>query len=179
MKIYFKRLYAATILFTAKTPCVTLWDKIGYFLKVIATCGPVVMILDALNIWFMQNTVFMSMVLGAVVINMIVGGVYHKINRTFSWWDFVKGNIKMFLGVFALYFLLELLRAAAGSTIGDILKAVVQTSTLLWPISKSLKNLYIIFDKKFPPAFIMEKLYRFEKTGDIKELINDENLKQE
>jgi len=171
MKIFLKRLYAAAILITAKTP--TLWEKTCYFFKVMLACGPVVLILDALQIWFVGNAVFISAVIAAMVINMIIGGIFHKMQGTFDWWSFIKGNSKMFFGVSVMYCLLEFLRLAAGSTVGEILKVVVQTATMLWPVSKSLKNLYIINEKKFPPAFIMEKLYNFEKTGNIQELIKE------
>jgi hypothetical protein len=61
-------------------------------------------------------------------------------------------------------------------------RVTIQISTLLYPTSKALKNLYIISNKEFPPGFIMEKLYKFEQTGDVAELykttyneITDEN----
>jgi hypothetical protein len=169
MKVFFKRIYAAAMLLTAKTP--TFWEKTCYFFKLLMACGPVVLILDSLKIWFTGNAVFISAVIGAMLINMVIGIVFHKMQGTFDWWAFIKGNSKLFFGVSVMYCLLEFLRLAAGSTIGEVLKVVVQTATMLWPVSKSLKNLYIINEKKFPPAFIMEKLYRFEKTGDIRELI--------
>ena len=71
----------------------------------------------------------------------------------------------------AAYILLEQLRIVIGDNIiGNGLKVVIQVSTLLYPTSKALKNLYILSNNQFPPAFIMERLYNFEKTGDLNDL---------
>lgn len=74
-----------------------------------------------------------------------------------------------------VYTLLEMLRLTAGDNmIGEGFKVVIQITTLLYPISKALKNFYILSNKQFPPQFIMNKIYNFEKTGDIKEFFNKE-----
>ena len=52
---------------------------------------------------------------------------------------------------------------------------IIQISTLLYPTSKALKNLFILSNNQFPPAFIMERLYNFEKTGNLKDLFPDNN----
>ena len=70
-----------------------------------------------------------------------------------------------------VYFLLEMLRLTMGeNVIGEGFRSVIQVSTLLYPSSKALKNLYILSNKQFPPKFIMERLYKFEQTGDLKDL---------
>jgi len=71
------------------------------------------------------------------------------------------------------YILLEALASIVGSNMAtEGFRVVIQFSTLLYPSSKALKNLYILSNKEYPPAFIMEKLYKFEKTGDIAEFYN-------
>lgn len=178
MKIFLLKIYSSVILIGAKNP--TLYEKFWYFVKIVGAFGPVVALLDALRLWFNSNSNFMAGVLVALLINMGVGWWFHKKNGTFSWKEFVKGNIKMFCGVLVLYFLLELLRSAAGDgVVGEGFKIVVQVATMIWPVSKALKNLHLIFERKFPPAFIMDRFYTFEKTGRLTDLygndINNDN----
>jgi hypothetical protein len=179
MKLFMHKMYVWIILLSEKQ--VSIWDKIIYALKLLVTLGPVIAVLEALRIWFQDNQTFIGGVLVALLLNMGIGMWYHKRAHTFSWSAFFKGNIKMFCGVMLVYILLELLRSAAGNTIiSDAFKIIVQTTTMLWPVSKSLKNIYIIYEKKFPPAFIMERLYNFEKTGNLKQLFDSDldNAKQ-
>ena len=69
------------------------------------------------------------------------------------------------------YTLLESLVLVVGTNmVAEGFRVAIQVSTLLYPTSKALKNLYILSNKEFPPAFIMEKLYKFEQTGDLAEL---------
>jgi len=174
MMLFLQKVYVWLMLLTTNKP--TFWDKLAYLGKLIATFGPIVALLEALRLWFVSNQTFIGGVILALIINMGVGLWYHAKAGTFSWKAFMLGNIKMFSGVMLMYIMLELLRSAAGATvISESFKIVVQTTTMLWPVSKSLKNLYIIHEKKFPPAFIMERLYNFEKNGNLKDLF-DNNL---
>ena len=66
------------------------------------------------------------------------------------------------------YIMLEMLRYTAGSNIaGETFRVIIQTLTLLYPTSKVMKNLFLISSGKFPPEFLMKKLYNFEKSGDL------------
>jgi hypothetical protein len=56
--------------------------------------------------------------------------------------------------------------------VGESFKILIQVVTLLYPVSKVLKNIYILSNKQFPPAFIMDKIYNFEKNGDLKDLFD-------
>ncbi len=76
------------------------------------------------------------------------------------------------------YSMLEMLRITFGENVlADGFKTVIQVSTLLYPMSKSLKNLYILSNKEFPPKFIMENLYNFEKSGNLKDFLPKEEQK--
>lgn len=174
MKVYLYKIYAWCILLSANKP--TFWEKMCYFGKLVLAFGPIVAILEAFKLWAISNQVFIGIMLLALVMNCVIGMWYHDKMNTFKWSDFIKGNIRMFSGVVAMYILLEILRSAAGdNVVSEVFKSFVQLSTLLWPVSKSLKNLYIIFDKKFPPSFIMDRLYNFEKTGNVRDLYDKDN----
>ncbi len=77
----------------------------------------------------------------------------------------------MWIILVLVYGLLEMLRITAGNNfVGEGFKVLIQVMTLLYPISKALKNIYILSNKKFPPSFIMDKIYTFEKNGDLNNL---------
>ena len=78
--------------------------------------------------------------------------------------------------LFLAYTMLEMLRRTIGDNfISEGFGIIIQISTLLYPTSKALKNLFILSNKQFPPAFIMERLYNFEKTGNLKDLFPENN----
>lgn len=167
-------IYSNLILVAAKKP--NIWEKVQYLINLVATFGPVALLLKDLDAWFTTNANFIAGVVVALVINIVVGWWYHSVMKTFSWNEFFKGNGKMFFVVFVVYILLELLRFAMGNNIiGEGFKIIVQVSTILYPVSKALKNIHILTHKKHPPAAIMDRLYNFEKTGNVKELYNQKD----
>ena len=49
----------------------------------------------------------------------------------------------------------------------------LQVATAIYPASKCLKNCYVLSNGKFPPEWLMNKVYNFEKTGNIKDFLKD------
>lgn len=151
-------------------------EKLQYLLALMAAFGPVAYLLDILNVWFVDNKGFATGVFFCYLMNMAVGWWYHLKMKTFSWTEFFHKNGLMLLALIVIYALLEILRSVLGQNIGaEAFKIVIQVATLIWPISKACKNIYILTDGQHPPKFIMEKLYNFEKTGDVSELFKKEN----
>lgn len=154
-------------------------EKITYFFSVIATLTPVAFVLDGLNLWFKTNQQFSSFVLICLLVNLFVGARFHYKMNTFSWKQLLTRNSEMWVVLIVVYALLEMLRLTAGNNfVGEGFKIMIQVMTLLYPISKALKNIYILSNKQFPPAFIMDKIYNFEKTGDIKDLFDTDKKEQ-
>jgi hypothetical protein len=168
-----KKLMVQFILIADTHP--TVWEKVGYGCNVITKFGIVAYLLSSLSLWFSDNHQFVTFITTAIVINAIVGGYFHTLNKTFSWEQFIKQNSKMILVIIISYILLEQLRLTAGDNLaGDVFKIVVQVATLLYPTSKALKNTYLLSNKQFPPAFMMQKLYNFERTGNVKEFFGND-----
>ena len=61
------------------------------------------------------------------------------------------------------------------SEMGKIFKRVVQLTTLLYPVSKILKNAFILTNGKYPPQFIMKALYNYEREGKLKDFFDEIN----
>lgn len=166
---YVKETICRMILMVDNRP--TVLEKLHYLIGLIVTFGPIAYILDGLNLWFENNQQFSSFVIICLLVNLLVGVRYHNKMRTFCWKEFFIKNIEMWVILVLVYGLLEMLRITAGNNIvGEGFKVLIQVMTLLYPISKALKNIYILSNKKFPPSFIMDKIYTFEKNGDLNNL---------
>jgi hypothetical protein len=150
--------------------------KIQYAIKVLLAFTPVAYLLDSLNLWFVENSQFFSFVIYTLFINIIVGGWYHHVKKTFDWNQFLWKNIQMWIVIVLAYPILEFMRQIAGqNSVGEVFKVTIQIATLLYPASKILKNIYILSNKQYPPSFIMDKIYKFEKDGNVTDLLGKEN----
>lgn len=144
--------------------------------KLIFISAPIGYVLKQFDKWFTTNHEFVSFVLYAVAFNIVVGIYYHWKKKTFSWKDFLVKNIEMFVILILVYFLLEMINQVAGLSItGEYFQMLIQVITLLYPISKALKNIHILSNYKHPPHFIMNRIYKFEQDGDLTELLKKEH----
>ena len=165
------KLLAKLILFSEAS--VSIADRIRYGITWVLSLSPVALVLEGLNWWFANNQQFGVFLSVALLINMLVGAVRHYITHTFTIRDFIVKNIEMGFVIIVAYAMLEMLRYTAGNNVaGEAFRIFIQITTLLYPTSKVFKNLFMITRGKFPPEFIMSKLYRFEKTGDMANLFS-------
>lgn len=158
----------------------TIIEKIRYFFIILSTFAPIAWLIKSISGWYIENNQFGNYLLVAITLNIFIGAWYHLKNGTFSWEFFFKRNLLMITILFLAYTMLEMLRKTIGENIfSEGFGTIIQISTLLYPMSKALKNLFILSNKQFPPAFIMERLYNFEKSGNLKDLFPDDKLKEE
>lgn len=173
LSVMIKKIFCSIALLADDSP--TLSEKVSYLVKLLLTFAPIAFLMSSFGIWYKDNEQFFSFIIGALFINMIVGIGYHVKGGTFKWSQFFWKNIKMWVVIIIVYIILDMLRLTAGDNLaGETFRIFIQITTLLYPSSKALKNIYILNNKQFPPEFIMEKLYNFEKTGNIKDLMNTE-----
>jgi len=164
-----KKLLARVILLADATP--TLDDKVKYLGLAVIQLAPIAFALDWINLWIQDNRQFGFFMCLSLVINMIVGVWYHLDNKTFEFKKFLLKNVQMGFVIVIVYMMLEMLRYTAGDNLaGEIFKILIQITTLLYPTSKVLKNIYILTEGKHPPRFVMKRLYNFEKHGDMEGL---------
>lgn len=167
-----KRTVARLMLLTDMHPNV--WDRVKYLWTCFIHFAPVAFFLDLVNWWFTENQQFGTFMCIALVINMGVGAWVHVRNKTFCFKDFFKKNFEMCIVVIIGYVMLEMLRYTAGDNVaGELFRVSIQVMTLLYPTSKVLKNIFIISNGRYPPEFIMKKLYNFEKNGDLSKLFSE------
>lgn len=148
-------------------------DRIGYVFNVLAYLMPFGFFVECFDCWFETNKHFLGFVETCIFLNILVGIAYHLKFKTFNFKEFFWRNITMILSVIVVYLCLEMLRLCAPeSIVTEYFSALIQITTLMYPISKILKNVYLMTDKKHPPSFIMEKLYNFEKNGRLDDLFD-------
>lgn len=174
MKRYFIDLFHSAILLSDSKPSIS--DKALYILQIILASGPIIFILDGFGMWFETNRAFCQSAMIVLLINLCVGAWFHYKRDSFKWEGFFWGNLKMMTLVTLSYVVLEQLRKSAGdNSATEAFKYVVQVATLLWPVSKTMKNVYLLSDGQHPPAFVMERLYKFNKTGKVSDILGEDN----
>lgn len=148
-----------------------LTSRLNYLFMSIVKLAPIAFLLDLMNWWFTENKQFGTFLSIAILVNMVVGVVKHLKYRTFDFKLFFSRNFMMVFVVCTVYIMLEMLRYTAGDNIaGEIFRVLIQVTTLMYPASKVFKNSYILSNGKYPPEFIMQRLYNFEKNGDLNDL---------
>lgn len=171
-----KRLFFSFILLGDNK--ISIGDKVEIALKLFLALAPVAYMLEILQIWFRDNREFSIFTLMAILLNMGIGGWYHfKYSKQFNWSTLLKKTSLMMLVLIVTYYLLEQIRIIIGhNVLSDGFKVAIQVATLFYPTSKTLKNIYIMSNKEYPPAWIMERVYNFEKTGDVEALLKPNPL---
>lgn len=150
-----QKLFCDIILIADSRP--TFIEKVKYFFIIISTFTPIAWLINSVSGWYFKNNQFANFILVAITLNLIIGAWYHHRNKTFSWESFFKRNILMTTILFLAYTMLEMLRRTIGDNfISEGFGTIIQISTLLYPTSKELKNLFILSNKQFPPAFIKD-----------------------
>ena len=165
--IFIKRFLAQLMLASEGGIDIPWTERIYLALLAIIKSAPIVFLLNIFNAWFVDNQKFFVFMLYTLIANMIAGVWRHRKEKSFSWEKFFEKNFQMWIIIIMTYPLLEMLHIITGDNmISDVFTVIIQLSTLLYPGSKLLKNMYIISNKQFPPTFIMERLYKFQKTGN-------------
>lgn len=148
-------------------------DRLKYAFNAFLHLAPIALVMDLFNWWWSDNKQFGQFMCIALIVNMLIGAYMHKKSDSFSIKMFIYKNAEMAGIVSVTYIMLEMLRYTAGDNLaGEVFKALIQIMTLLYPTSKVMKSIFIITKGKYPPEFIMRKLYSFEKKGDLEKLFS-------
>ncbi len=146
-------------------------DKFEVYLKMTLSFSLVATFLQIVSDWYVTNQKFIVYFIIAVTANAILGLWKHHKLREFDWLIFFWKTALMLAVVIIVYLLLYILVDLAGNGIVvDGFKTTIQIATIFYPISKAIKSLHVISNGEHPPAWIMEKLYGFEKDGNVDQL---------
>lgn len=172
MKKFF--LHRVCDLMLASDNSVSLSERVEFIWKSIIAFGPIALILDGFDAWFDSNVKFFAFAIISIMINMFFGGWMHWKKGSFSIEQFIKKTVEMCVVLIVAYMILEFVVNIAGhdNIVGNTFEKILQISTLLYPGGKILKNCFILTKGKYPPEFIMDKIYNFQKNGDLSEFLN-------
>lgn len=147
-------------------------DRLISFLKSFIIFAPVAFILAVINNWYLSNEHFFYAVIILVVINMGFGGTMHWLKKQFRIKEFLNKTSEMIISLTLIYLGLEMIISIAGNNdFTNGFRAALQMTSLLYPFGKIAKNVHIISKGKYPPRWIMSRLYDFEKTGDLNKFL--------
>lgn len=86
----------------------------------------------------------------------------------------------MLLVLVLVYAGLEMmLKVARENVVTEVFRIALQVSTLMYPVSKMGKSIFIITKGEYPPEWLMRKFYNFNKTGDLNNLFNKQEINKE
>lgn len=177
LKTLFYKFYFSIALLTDDN--IDLSDRIWKFLLAILTFGPIAFILDKAGSWFTTHQGFVIGVVGVILINIILGGLVHNRKKDFDWKTLLYKTNEMVIILLASYLTLEILMSVAGDNpVITAFRITIQVTTLLYPGSKILKNIFILSKGEYPPKWLMTKVYNFQENGDLNALLKtnkDEN----
>lgn len=166
--------FASLILLTGQN--VEFSDKLRYLFDALWKIGPIVFLVDQIGWWTAENQRFSQFMWIILLLNLIVGIVFHLKNGTFNWKEFLTQNILMVFVVGSVLVVLEMFRYTAGDNIaGEIFRWFTQTITLFYPASKIVKNCFILSNGQYPPLTVMKVFYNFEKNGDLSQFYKMQN----
>lgn len=151
-------------------------DRIYYFFIAFFKSIPLLMLYSYFSTWRGNNEFFFAGICFALFLNALVGGVYHFKTGTFDIKDFLVGNTMMIFVISVSYISLAILSIPLDeSGIGKMFKMSVQLMTLFYPVSKIVKNVFVLTRGKYPPQFVMKALYNYEREGKLKDFFNNIN----
>lgn len=159
-------------------------DRLISFLKVLFASAPIVFVINLIAGWFKGNQEFSTYVIACILLNMIFGIIRHY--KRFSWLYLLRKTGLMFLVLVVVYGGLEMmLKIAKDNIITETFRIALQVSTLMYPLSKVFKNVFILTNGEYPPEWVMKRFYKFNQDGDLTDLFgkgtenkNSENLNE-
>jgi len=148
--------------------------------KLLMVFAPLAFILKTVKLWFISNEAFVSGFLVIVALNAVFGIWRHLKMNKFSWIKFFWGTTMMLIAVIGVYAVLSIVAGIVGDNyIGNGFEVSLQTMTLMYPGAKIIKSIHIIYDGKYPPEWLMKKVYNYQKNGDLSDFFKQKNNENE
>lgn len=153
----------------------TLQDGGKWYLKIESSfqlgfvLSPIPFLLERLDLWVMENQIYIAWVLWAIFVDWGVGVVWHLKNKDFNVGKNAIGlTIKISMALFAGS-LFEALPYFVGKndTISSILLIVTRIAVFFYPAGSAWVNMSKITDGKFPPVGWLNRISKFNESLDI------------
>lgn len=133
--------------------------------------SPISFIGEKLYDWRIENEAYMGFVIGAIIVDHILGSMYHAFwKRDFSLKKNLLGFLVKVIILISMMYLFEGLNTlmAEQSILKDYTKMILRMMVFLYPAGSAFGNTYEMTGKKFPPVGFMDKLKQFSESNNIK-----------
>lgn len=132
--------------------------------------SPITYLLDKFSTWQIANEDYVSFVVGAIVVDHLLGSVYHAFwKRDFSLRKNLVGlMLKLFI-IITMAYLFEGLNALMSekSILKDYTIMILRLMVFLYPAGSAFGNSYEMTGRKFPPVGFMEKIKQFSESATV------------
>lgn len=133
--------------------------KIGLFL------APGFVLIDKINLWAIQNSSYVAIVLSAIAIDHILGSVRHSrlFDNDFEWRENVKGLFTKLFLVVCVGILFEEVHHLAEpyKFVTEYTITITRITVFFYPFSSAIGNSRRISGGKFPPKGIEDRINKW------------------
>ena len=132
--------------------------------------APLVYLFEKLSVWTIQNSTYITVVCGAILVDWFFGSIKHLFfTRTFSWRNNAGGLMLKISLVVGGVFLFESFHFIIQEVtwIEQMLKIVTRLVVFIYPATSAWNNMAIVSNGKFPPRKWLEKVDAFYNNLDI------------
>ena len=166
----------ALILFFSFEQPISWRDRLHYLWQLLWQSTPLIVLYKYLCAWHEHHQSFLGALVCVCLLQMCVGAIYHLRRGSFQIDRFLMKNSLMLLQIGAVYLLLASLEVPLGdSLVTEVFESSLQAMTLLYPVSKAVKHIFILSKGKYPPQWIIAALYQYEKNGKLKDFFQKFN----
>ena len=159
------------LLFTTKIK-LTEKERFEFFISSFFKLTPIAFLINSAFNWHAENESFLYGLYAVLFINAFIGVLTHRKLKSFDIGEFFKSTLITVVVVFGVYFSLDQIEnSIPDGFLSVAFTSSIQIITLLYPIAKIMRNSFILTNGKFPPEFLIEKLYNYERDGNIKEFL--------
>ncbi len=147
-------------------------ERILQYAKVIFVGSVSSYLINSLTGWYFENKAFVFWFLIEILVMVFFGIWHHLKHRNFSLFLLIVKTTIIVICSIGAYIVLEgLIQMAGDYAFIKHFENIIRIGTLIYPISKTARSIYEISGQKIPPKSIMERIKRFEKSFNIKDLI--------
>ncbi|WP_223559587.1 hypothetical protein [Chryseobacterium lathyri] len=151
--------------------------KIWASLKLAAVPAAGWSISERITGWYLERETYIIILAFSLIADLILGVWKHLENHSFSFEKMLLGFTKKLAFSIVFYFFseafLQILEDSGYESLA--ITGFLRFLLFAWPAGNVMVNMGILTGGKFPPLFVLNRIAKFNKTGDLKELKNITN----
>lgn len=154
-----------------------IYSKILSALKLAMVPAVGLSISERITGWYLERETYIIILAFSLIADLILGVWKHLELHSFSFEKMLFGFTKKLAFSIVFYFfseaLLQILHDAKFDS--PAVTGFLRFLLFAWPAGNVMVNMGILTGGKFPPLFVLNRIAKFNKTGDLKDLKNITN----